>query len=485
MAEDVHAFGILADLYEGLFIEAGDGTLLPGAAERWELSADGREYRFYLRDSAVWSNGEPLTAQQFVNAFRRILAPGSTSAYAFLLGPILNYQPVMAGELPVTSLGVRAIDDKTLLIELHSPAQHLPGILAMPIAFPLYDASGDRRFRDPGSFVGNGPYVLEQWSPGEKIRLKKNENYRNASAVNIEFVEYFPITDPNTEFNMYRAGELDITFTVPADQIGALRVDKTDALHIAPTLALYYLAFDLSEPPLTNVRLREALSMAIDRQTIVQILDRGEQPAFGLVPPGVANHVGMNYEWRHLASGEREAKARHLLQEAGYDDASPLRLTLTYDTGDVHEKIALAVSSMWQTVLGIEVELQKKEWKYFLASREDRSAWQVMRFAWTGDYNDPSTFLDIFRSGSPQNLPGYRNMEYDLLLDKANQVTNREDRTKILSAAESLLLRDYPIAPLYFYVSKHLVSERVRHFRSNILDRHPTQFLALELNASP
>jgi oligopeptide transport system substrate-binding protein len=181
-----------------------------------------------------------------------------------------------------------------------------------------------------------------------------------------------------------------------------------------------------------------------------------------------------------MGADERQAIARDLLKQAGYDEGSPPRLSLTYDVGDIHEKVALVVISMWRDVLGIEVELQKKEWKYFLATRNNRSAWQIMRFAWTGDYNDPATFTDIFRSDSQQNLPGYFSPEYDRLLDDANGLVNLQERARKMSVAESVLLKDYPIAPLYFYVSKHLVSGRVQNFESNILDRHPTQFLQLK-----
>ena len=481
-AEDVHAFAVLADVYEGLVIEAGDGSLLPGVAERWDLSPDGRQYTFYLRQDAVWSNGVPVTAQQFVAGFRRVLAPGTTSVYAFLLEPVRNYAAVISGRLPPDELGILAIDERTLVISLESPAQYFPGTLAMPIAFPLYPGNGDvaPNYHDPNQFVGNGPYLIERWALGEKIRLRKNPRYRNAPAIQIDIVEYFPIVDPGTELNMFRAGELDITWTVPTEHIATLRETQGEALRIAPSLALYYLAFDLSEPPFDDVRLRQALSMAIDRQTLVNVLGRGEQAAFGLVPPGVANHIAPRYDWQFMTVEERQAIARDLGRQAGYgeDNSPPLRLT--YDVGDIHEKVALAVTSMWRDVLGIEVELEKKEWKYFLATRDDRAAWQIMRFAWTGDYNDASTFTDIFRSDSPQNLPGYMNPDYDRLLDEANGHIDLEDRANIMSAAESMLLEDYPIAPLYFYVSKHLVSDRVGNFQNNILDRHPTQFLQLK-----
>ncbi len=481
-AEDVHAFNILSDLYEGLIIETGVGELIPGVAQGWDVSPDGRRYTFHLRPNAVWSNGDPVTAQQFVSGFRRVLAPGSTSAYAFLLEPIVNYQAVIAGRKPPEELGILAVDEQTLVIDLDSPAQHFPGILAMPIAYPLHPGSGDgaRNFRDPKLFVGNGPYVLESWSIGEIIRLKKNPKYRNASSVQIDAVEYLPITDQNSELNMYRVGELDITFTVPQGSIAELRDSQADALYVAPSLGLYYLAFDLSEPPFDDVRLRQALTMAIDRQTLVKVLGRGEQAAFGLVPPGVANHVSARYSWQNTAAADRQSTVQDLLKQAGYDRDHPLQLRFTYDTGDVHETVALAVAAMWQEALGIEVELDKKEWKYFLATRDNRSAWQIMRFAWIGDYNDPGTFTDIFRSDSQQNLPGYANPEYDRLLDEAHGLIDLHERAEKMSAAESRLLDDYPIAPLYFYVSKHLVSGRVHNFENNVLDRHPTQFLRLQ-----
>ncbi len=482
LAEDVHAFNILADLYEGLVLESADGTLLPGVAERWDISADGRRYDFFLRDDAVWSTGEPVTAQDFVAGFHRVLSPGSTSAYAFLLEPILNYQAVLDGELPMDSLGVSAVDDGSLVINLSSPAPHFLGVLAMPVAFPAYSRNSDDalRFRDASRFVGNGPFVLEQWSVSEKIRLKKNPLYRNASAVEIDAVEYLPVTDPRTELNMYRAGELDITNSVPPDAIEALRGARPEELRIAPSLGLYYLAFDLSEPPLDNLFLRKALTMAIDRRTLVSLLGRGEQEAYGIVPRGVLNHRHAYPGWFDLSATERENQARAVFAQAGYGAGKPLRLKLTYDVGDIHETVALAVASMWREVLGVEVALEKKEWKFFLATRDDRPAWQVMRFAWAGDYNDASTFTDIFRRDSPQNLPGYRSESYDLLLDQAREATDPDIRASRLQAAEALLTNDYPISPLYFFVSKHLVSERVLNYQNNVLDRHPTQFLKLK-----
>lgn len=483
LAEDVHAFNVLADLYEGLVIEAADGSLQPGVAENWDISPDGQRYTFHLRADATWSNGDPVSAQQFVMAFHRVLSPDSQSAYSFLLEPILNYSQVMDGSLPVDRLGIRAIDTRTLEIELQYPALYFPGILAMPIAFPIHESFNEfpGMFSDPDSFVGNGPYTLESWLIGDRIRLRKNPHFRAAASVEIDVVEYFPVSDPSSELNMFRAGELDVTATVPPAAIEEIRATYGNDLRIVPSLALYYLAFDLTEPPFDQVELRKALTIAIDREVLVSIIGRGEVAAYGIVPPGVANYDGARFAWANLAAPERKVLAQLALAQAGYGGDRPLRIKLTYDAGDIHETVAQTVSSMWQDVLGAEVELEKMEWKLFLATRDDRAAWQAMRFAWTGDYNDASTFLDIFLGNNPQNLPRFASDTYDNMLGGARRVTNPDARNDRLANAEALLLEEYPIAPLYFYVSKHLVSKNVRNFQDNILDRHPTRFLQIDL----
>ncbi|GMR17186.1 MAG: ABC transporter substrate-binding protein [Gammaproteobacteria bacterium] len=482
LAEDVHAFNVLTDLYEGLVAETADGSLVPGVAARWEIAADGRRYTFHLRDDARWSNGEPVTAGDFVAAWRRVVAPDSASAYAFLLAPLRNFAAVRSGELPLEDFGAHAVGARTLVVELSAPTTYLPGILAMPVAFPVFAGTrGDAgQFRDPSLFVGNGPYRLQEWSPGYRIRLAKNPHFRAAAAVRIDAIEYLPLENPQDELNRYRSGELDLTATVPPAQIAALRASHPDELRIAPRLALYYFAFDLSEPPFDNSALRQALSMSLDREALVNLLGRGEQPAYGIVPPGVAGHAGARYAWRSLAADERIREAQRLYREAGYGDARPLRFTLTYDVGDIHETVALVAAGMWRDALGIEVTLDKKEWKYFLDIRQDRAAWQMMRFAWFGDYNDASTFTDIFRASSPQNLPGYHDPGYDSLLREAQDAIDPAARASLLQRAEQRLLDAYPVLPVYFPVSKHLVSPAVAGFEANILDRHPSRYLRLD-----
>jgi oligopeptide transport system substrate-binding protein len=468
LAEDVHTFNVLLDLYEGLVAENARGELVPGVAESWSISDDGLLYTFVLRKTARWSNGEPVISSDFVRALGRAAAPETLAAYSFLLDPIED---------------VVAVDAATLTVLLAKPSPHFLGVLAMPIAFPIYgDGADATRFHEPGSFVGNGAYVLATRAAGRPIRLRRNTHYWDAASVQIAEIEYVPIADEVAELNMYRAGELDITGVIPSSHVQIVKRDLPDETRIAPSLAFYYFAFDLTEAPLDNRELRQALSMAIDREQLVALLGRGEQAAYGIVPPGVANHQGARYSWQDMAADDRADKAREVFERAGYGPNEPLQLKVTYDVGGVHEQIALAVSAMWHDVLGIEVVLEKKEWKYFLDTRENREQWQVMRFSWFGDYNDAATFTDIFHSASSQNLPHYSSAEYDEKTGQAASELNPETRATMMSEAEEILLDDYPVAPLYFYVSKHMVKRYVTGFEDNVLDRHPSKYLALEAN---
>jgi oligopeptide transport system substrate-binding protein len=307
--------------------------------------------------------------------------------------------------------------------------------------------------------------------------LRKNRLFREAGQVAVDEVRYYPVTEPMTELNMYRAGELDITFAVPGSHVEQLRETHGDELRISPYLALYYLAFDLSEAPFDDATLRQALSMAIDRDVLVRVTGRGEQPAYGLIPDGVNGYLPARFAWQAEPEDVRLAKARELYAQAGYSVAEPLQLTLLYDAADIHETIALAVSEMWRSHLGVEVRLDKREWKYFLSTRENRDEWQVMRFAWTGDFDHPATFADIFHSVSPQNLPGYASARYDRLLAEAEATVDVTAQMRLYADAEAVLLADSPIVPLYFYVSKHLVSPAIAGFENNVFDRHPSRYL--------
>lgn len=480
-AEDLHAARVLGDLYEGLLTTAADGGVAPGVAESWIVSADRREWRFRLRPDARWSNGERVMAGHFVHGLRTALDPASRAPNASLLAPIEHAIEILRGERSPESLGILAQGDDVVVIRLARPMPWLPTILTMPVAMPrLRDVHADpQSFASPEKFVGNGPYLLEAWRPGGEIRLVRSARFHAAADVAIERVTWVSLADPAAEFNLYRAGELDITATVPPAQFARLRAERPCELQSTPGLGLYYLAFDVTEPPLDNARLREALSLAIDREQLVAMLNRGEAPAYGLVPPALAPASTAAYVWRDLDTGARERRAREALAAAGHVGTPP-RIGFTYDAGDVHRQVALAVRAMWQEVLGVEADLVQLEWKAFLDQRGDRSAWQAMRFVWVGDYDDASTFTDLFVTGGENNLPGYANPRYDALVREAAGTADDARRAALLELAQSALLGDYPIAPLYFLTSKRLVAPRVAGFRPNALDRQPSRWLRLQ-----
>ncbi len=471
IAEDIHAFNILTDLYEGLIADTANGELVPGVAESWQLSDDGLIYRFTIRNNARWSSGDAVMADDFVRAFRRAASPDTGSPYAFLLEPISNFSAVNAGEMSAERLGVTAKSGRLLEIRLNSPANHWLSVLAMPIASPAPRIANEN--------VSNGAYRLKERQAGGVIHLQKNPHYWAAASVEIDEIVYLPVVDPIAEYDMYRAGELDITNTIPSESIRSARETLGNQVRVAPSLALYYLAFDLSDVPLDSPTLRQALTMAIDREQLVALIGRGEQAAYSVVPPGVAGYESVAFEWQRMSKKQRERRAKDLYSAAGYSSANPLDIRFVYDAGDIHERVALAVTSMWRDVLGVETRLDKKEWKYFLDTRDQRGVWDVMRFAWFGDYNAANTFLDIFRAGNAQNLAGYQSVRYDELLSAAASHNDVQVAASLMHEAEALLLGDYPIAPLYFFVSKHMVKSHVLGFEDNAMDRHPSRYLKM------
>ena len=469
LAEDVHAFSVLIDTFEGLVTENAAGQIVPGVAETWDISEDATTYTFHFRKDVRWSNGDPVVASDFVRAMRRVADPESLSPYASLLSPIMHFDDVAAGRKPPDVLAVTAISDEALEIRLAAPASHFLAVLTLPVAFPRHE-SGD-------TSISNGAYVLTNWEPGGRIQTRKNPHYWIADAVYFNDVTYLPVVNSTAEFNMFRTGELDMTSNIPDSLVaGMLRDGQADA-HISASLSMYYLAFDMTGPPFDNPSLRQALSMAIDRKAIVEILGRGDQPAFSIVPPGVSGYDGYTYEWADWSDAERKQQATRLYDVAGYTVDNPLQITFVYDAGGVHEKIALAVTAMWSEVLGVETTIEKREWKYFLDTRELREEWDAMRFAWVGDYNAPNTFLDIFRSGDEQNLAAYSSADFDKLMVDAAHQDDLRTAAEFLRSAESVVLNDYPIAPLYFYASKHMVDASIGGYENNIVDRHASRFL--------
>jgi len=469
-AADSFSFEVLRDLYEGLTTEGPNGEARPGVAESWTVDTAGTEYTFQIRKNARWSNGTPIRAQDFVNAWQRVIDPSNASPVADDLRLIYGAASIISGNSAPTTLGAYAPTDTVLIVKLEEPAPYLPLLLTQAAAYPIY-SSEKKGTASSKEWVSNGPYVLSAWSPGTKIELAKNHQYWDSVHVRITRVQY-EIADENAQYARYRAGQLDITDTVPANAIPAVREHEPSELIIAPFLATAYYGLNLSAPPFANnLYLRQAVAMAIDRNKLVKAMAFGQVGAFGFVPPGTWNYSPQSWAWRNLGDSERETEARRLYALAGYSRDNPLRLKLLFNSNPAIKNTAIIIAQMWKETLGIETILTEEEYRVFLQSRHDKSRWDVARLGWTADYDDASNFLDIFRQHSTNNDPGYANSSFDAKLDEAAKTADPENRRLILEADERKMLADYPVIPLYFYVSKRLVKTYIRGVHLNPLNR--------------
>jgi len=484
-AEGVPASNILRDLYEGLTSEAPDGAVVPGVAESWEVSANGRVYTFRLRDDARWSNGDPVTADDFVYGFRRTVNPATLSHYSSILEPIDNAAAIIAGELAPEALGVTAVDAHTLVIRLTGPTPYLPGLLNHSTTYPVHGQSVDEhgnRFARPGRLIGNGAYRLAEWKVQSHIKLVRNEHYWDDESTTIDTVFYYPIENQDTELKRFRADELDITNDIPYQQLNWIRENLGSELVVSAYLGSYYFGFNVTRPPFKgNAKLRRALSLAVDRDIITErITNAGEIPAYGWVPP-VTGYQPVTPDAAGWTQAERNAEARRLYAEAGYSPDRPLTVEILYNTSENHKRISVAIASMWKEVLGVETKLLNQEWKVFLDTRRRKETTEVFRAGWIGDYNDAFSFSQLQHSENEMNHSGYASPAYDALIDSAAQEQDADLRAATLARAEAQLLEDMPIIPVYFYVSKHLVKNWVGGRRPNIMDHHYTKhFYILE-----
>jgi oligopeptide transport system substrate-binding protein len=470
VASDSFSFEVLRDLYEGLTTDGPNGEVLPGVAESWTVDSTGTEYTFQLRNNARWSDGTPIRAQDFVNAWRRVVDPSHASPVADDLRLIHGAASIISGNSAPTTLGVYASTDKVLTVKLEEPAPYLPQLLTQAAAYPMY-SSNTRGGNSPKEWVSNGPYVLSGWSPGTTIDLAKNPNYWDNANVRINRVQY-QIADENAQYARYRAGQLDVTDTVPANAIQALRESHPGELIIAPFLATAYYGLNLSAPPFgKNLYLRQAVAMAIDRKKLVKALAFGQVGAFGFVPPGTWNYSPQSWPWRDLGDDERIREAKRLYALAGYSSNQPLRLKVLFNSNPAIKNTAIIIAQMWKETLGIESVLTEEEYRVFLQSRHDKSRWDVARLGWTADYDDASNFLDIFRQHSSNNDSGYADQSFDTNLDEAAKTADPHNRRAILEAAERKMLAEYPVIPLYHYVSKRLVKPYIRGVHPNPLNR--------------
>jgi oligopeptide transport system substrate-binding protein len=483
-ARSMEAMVVLRDLFECLTRLDRNAVPVPAGAESWTASDDGRVYTFKLRANARWSNGDPVVAEDFAAGLRRLVDPATASQYAQVVDIIANAADVIAGKKSVTELGVAAPDATTLTITLSSPAPYLPGLLAHPSTGPLHRASlaqlGDR-FARPGQQVSNGAFVLTEWLQGSYIRATRNRRYWNDAATRLDAVKYLQIADENAELRAYRAGELHCTAVVPRGQFDWIKQNLDAQLHVAPQLSTYYYGFNLDRPLFAkNPDLRRALSMVIDRERLAgSVLRVGELPAYGWVPPGVFNYTPQTFDYATQSMPERIATAQALLAKAGYTRERPLEFELRYNTGEVHEKLAVTVSSMWKESLGVVARLAGVEFKSLIQDVDRRDV-DMYRLSWIGDYNDPYTFLQYLKGDFGINLPHYKSATYDGLLAEAAAQSAPARRRELLEKAERTMLADHPLIPLYFYVNKHLVKPEVVGWYDNVMNYVYSQDLSLK-----
>jgi oligopeptide transport system substrate-binding protein len=461
LAEDTFSFPVLRDLYEGLTAEDRNGQIVPGAAESWTVDSTGTVYTFQLRSNAKWSDGDRTVANEFVEGLRRAVDPKTASGSSALLTVIKGASEIIAGRKRVTELGVTATSVSSVRIELEHPAPFVLQILSEPIGAPTH-IRGKTDSAIPGSpertKVSNGAYRLENRILGSYIELVRNPNYWDATHVQIEHVRYVNAESEATEIREYVAGQVDMTSSIPAPDLERVTEKYGAEIQTAPILGTLYLALNVSKSPLRENRdLRQALSMAVDRDLISDHVTIGVTPAYTFVAKGISGYKPPAYQWSEWTRERQLWYARTLFAKSGYSEKKPLHLTLYFNSGESIQRIMIAIAASWKKNLGISTDLVSDEFQVFLEGRKDHSRWNVARLGWYADYDDPSSFLEVFSKDNIQNDPGYVSSEFNYLIDAARIEPNTDKRIQLLQKSEEVLLDDYPIIPVYFYVARRLV----------------------------
>ena len=479
---------ILISLCEGLTIPHPNpddmNGYMAGTAESWSVSEDGKEYIFNINKNARWSNGDPVTANDFVWSWKRILTASLGSQYPDMLYYLVGAYEYHNGLTDdFSEVGVKAIDQKTLKVNLKNPTPFFLGLLSHYSTWPVHKETvlkyGDIDDRNgewtrPGNFVCNGPFQLKSWELNNKIVVEKNPYYYDASIVKLNEIHYYPVSNVMTEDRMFRAGQLHLTSTLPSQKC-PIYIEENPNLRIDPYMGTYFYRINTNHEALKDVRVRKALAYSIDRELLVNKVTKcGQIPAYSFTPPG-----SNGYEPKTQIPFDPEL-AKSLLEDAGYSDENPFpKLEILFNTNEDHRKIALAIQQMWQVNLGIEIELVNQDWKVYL-NREMIGDFQISRAGWIGDYEDPNTFLDLMRPNRGNNKTGWENKEYDELVEKANTINNQSERYEMLYKAEEILIDNMPIIPLYTYVRSYQLSPDVKGFNPHILDHHHPKFIYLE-----
>ena len=470
---------IISDLFEGLVSVSPTGEIEPRLADKWE-NKDNTVWTFHLRPGVTWSDGTAITAQDIVWSWQRLVSPLTASPYASYPGNmhIVNGAEIAQGQKAPETLGVKALDDTTLEVTLTQPNAAFLAMLAHPSLVPLdkvlISRYGDK-WTKPEHIVTSGPYKLSQWVVNERIVAERNPRYWDNAHTVINKVTYLPISSETADVNRYKAGEIDIVYTVPINQFAQLKKTMGDQLDVSPQLATYYYEFNTTRPPFNDPRVRRALNMALDKDIIAEkVLGQGQRPAWLISQPDIGGVKLHNPEYASWPREKRIAEAKKLLSEAGYNETHPLVFNLLYNTSESHQRIAIAASSMWKKNLGVEAKLQNQEWKTMLDAMHTHN-FDAVRYAWIADYDDAATFLNNFRTGDSENTSQYSNPAYDEALRNAAKASDTTARGKFYQQAEDLLGQDVPAIPVYHYVRTHLVKPWVGGFTPDKLGYYYTK----------
>ncbi|THB83576.1 peptide ABC transporter substrate-binding protein [Pantoea allii] len=459
---------VIRDLFEGLTNQDAQGKIVPGVAQSWS-SSDNKTWVFTLRNNARWSNGDPVTAQDFVYSWQRLVDPRNSSAFAWFAGlsGIENAAAITKGEMTPDKLGVVAQSKNQLKVTLDRPVPWFPALVANVALFPvpqkIIAQEGDS-WTAPGKLVGNGAYQLSERVVNEKIVLTRNPHYWDDAHSVLTKVTFVPINEESSATKRYRSNDIDITESFPKNMYALLKKTLPGEVYTPDQLGTYYYAFNTQKGPTADVRVRKALSWSIDRKVIAEkVLGTGEKPAWHFTPDVTAGFKPLPTFMQQHDQNALNAQAKSLLAAAGYGPGKPLKLKLLYNTSESHQKIAIAVASMWKKNLGVDVTLENQEWKTYIDSRNSGN-FDVIRASWVGDYNEPSTFLNLLTSGNSSNIARFTNADYDAVIAKARRETSDQARNSDYNRAEQILAEQAPIAPIYQYTNGRLIKPWVKGY---------------------
>ncbi|WP_404421556.1 peptide ABC transporter substrate-binding protein [Nibricoccus sp. IMCC34717] len=477
---------LMIALNEGLVGQAPDGNHVePGIAERWEISEDGRVYTFHLRTNAKWSNGEPITAEDFVRSYKRILTATLAADYAYMLFLVAGAEDYLKGKITdFGETGFKALDAHTLQITLKKRTPFFLSALThyswFPVHIPTIEKHGGlTRKGSPWTRVENivtsGPFRLKEWRPNQIIVVERNPLHWDAQAVKLDGINFYPIELTDTEERMFRAGQLDITNEIPPAKIAVYQKRAPELIKIDPYCGIYFYRFNVTKKPLDDKRVRRALALGINRELLVKMVSRaGQQPAYSIVPPGVAD-----YQPKYRLEGTLE-DAKRLLAEAGYPGGKGFpRVELLYNTLETHRALAEAIQQMWKQNLGVEIGLVNQEWKVYLDAQK-LSNFTIQRAGWIADYVDPHVFLDLWETGNRNNNTLWGNPKYDALLEQSLDAKTDAERYAIYQEMEGILIDELPVLPIYFYTRPRLQSTRLLNYRTTFLDNYPWKYVDLK-----